>query len=92
MVLQKSPERAVVWGYGPEGARVTVFLSGPQQKNFSAAVSQGEFSQLLTGGRFMLTETPSLSSECLLCQHISAEQSGSSTISWSACRLTAVSV
>lgn len=48
MVLQKSPERAVLWGYGPEGARVTIFLSGLQHR--SAAVSQGEFSQLLTGG------------------------------------------
>lgn len=28
MVLQKSPERAVLWGYGLEGAQVTVSLSG----------------------------------------------------------------
>uniref|UniRef100_UPI003AAFAC71 sialate O-acetylesterase n=1 Tax=Centroberyx gerrardi TaxID=166262 RepID=UPI003AAFAC71 len=31
MVLQKAPERAVLWGYGPEGAQVTVSLSGPTQ-------------------------------------------------------------
>ncbi|GLD71730.1 sialate O-acetylesterase, partial [Lates japonicus] len=33
MVLQKSPERAVLWGYGPEGGQVTVSLSGPTQQN-----------------------------------------------------------
>ncbi|XP_047450802.1 sialate O-acetylesterase isoform X2 [Mugil cephalus] len=36
MVLQKSPERAVLWGYGPEGAQVTVSLSGPVPQNTSA--------------------------------------------------------
>ncbi|KAG7278504.1 hypothetical protein CRUP_004113 [Coryphaenoides rupestris] len=30
MVLQKSPERAVVWGYGPEGEQVNVTLWGPE--------------------------------------------------------------
>ena len=29
MVLQRSPERAVLWGYGPDGAQVTISLSGP---------------------------------------------------------------
>lgn len=71
MVLQKSPERAVLWGYGPQGARVTVFLSGLQLKNFSASVSQGEFSQLLTGGRLMLTETPGPSSVLAVSAHFS---------------------
>ncbi|KAK9520604.1 hypothetical protein VZT92_020477 [Zoarces viviparus] len=35
MVLQKSPESAVLWGYGPEGAQVTVTLSGPSQQKTS---------------------------------------------------------
>nr|XP_020455900.1 sialate O-acetylesterase isoform X1 [Monopterus albus] len=35
MVLQKSPEKAVLWGYGPEGAQVTVFLSGPIHQKIS---------------------------------------------------------
>ncbi|KAM9853189.1 sialate O-acetylesterase [Aulostomus maculatus] len=40
MVLQKSPERAVLWGYGPEGARVTVFLTGPLKQRTSAVTVQ----------------------------------------------------
>ncbi|KAK9520605.1 hypothetical protein VZT92_020478 [Zoarces viviparus] len=35
MVLQKSPESAVLWGYGPECAQVTVTLSGPSQQKTS---------------------------------------------------------
>uniref|UniRef100_A0A3Q0T5T7 Sialic acid acetylesterase n=1 Tax=Amphilophus citrinellus TaxID=61819 RepID=A0A3Q0T5T7_AMPCI len=35
MVLQKSPERAVLWGYGPEGAQVTVSLSGLMKQQTS---------------------------------------------------------
>uniref|UniRef100_A0A8C5EK07 Sialate O-acetylesterase-like n=1 Tax=Gouania willdenowi TaxID=441366 RepID=A0A8C5EK07_GOUWI len=35
MVLQKSPQRAVVWGYGPEGAKITVSLSGPVNQEAS---------------------------------------------------------
>lgn len=43
MVLQKSPERAVLWGYGPEGMVVTVSLSGPTQQQKSAeAAKDGE--------------------------------------------------
>ena len=43
MVLQKSPERAVVWGYGPEGAQVKFTLSGQHQQNISqATVTNGE--------------------------------------------------
>ncbi|XP_034023873.1 sialate O-acetylesterase [Thalassophryne amazonica] len=42
MVLQRSPERAVLWGYGPESAQVTVSLSGPvNQKNSMANVTNG---------------------------------------------------
>lgn len=43
MVLQKSPERAVLWGYGPEGVVITVSLSGPTQQERSAeAEKDGE--------------------------------------------------
>ncbi|KAM3875320.1 sialate O-acetylesterase [Diretmus argenteus] len=42
MVLQKSPERAVLWGYGPDGAQVTVSLSGPiKQKTPLVTVTKG---------------------------------------------------
>ncbi|XP_029964048.1 sialate O-acetylesterase-like [Salarias fasciatus] len=42
MVLQKSPARAVLWGYGPEGAHVTVSLSGPtQQRTSPVTVTEG---------------------------------------------------
>ncbi|XP_068173232.1 sialate O-acetylesterase [Antennarius striatus] len=42
MVLQKSPERAVLWGYGPDGAQVSVSLSGPTaQKNSLITVING---------------------------------------------------
>ncbi|XP_059931694.1 sialate O-acetylesterase [Gadus macrocephalus] len=33
MVLQKAPERAVVWGFGPEGVQVNVTLLGPWPQN-----------------------------------------------------------
>ncbi|XP_055736812.1 sialate O-acetylesterase-like [Salvelinus fontinalis] len=39
MVLQKAPERAVLWGYGPDDAEVTVFLSGGPVTNNAPAVS-----------------------------------------------------
>jgi len=43
MVLQKSPERAVLWGRGPEGAQVTLTLSGPSTQNVSVCtVKNGE--------------------------------------------------
>ncbi|XP_028275015.1 sialate O-acetylesterase [Parambassis ranga] len=42
MVLQKSPERAVVWGYGPEGAQVTLFVTGPiNHKPSAVTVTKG---------------------------------------------------
>nr|ACO14464.1 Sialate O-acetylesterase precursor [Esox lucius] len=28
MVLQRAPERAVLWGFGPDDAKVTIYLSG----------------------------------------------------------------
>ncbi|KAK1900536.1 Sialate O-acetylesterase [Dissostichus eleginoides] len=37
MVLQKSPERAVVWGYGSEGSQVKFTLSGQHQRKISQA-------------------------------------------------------
>lgn len=44
MVLQKSPEKAVLWGYGPEGVAITVCLSGPTQQTRSAeTVKDGEY-------------------------------------------------
>lgn len=43
MVLQRTPEKAALWGYGPEGMAVTVYLSGPSQQNGSAeTVKDGE--------------------------------------------------
>ncbi|KAM8903262.1 sialate O-acetylesterase-like [Spinachia spinachia] len=42
MVLQRAPQGAVLWGYGPEGAHVTLTLSGPsQQKTTLANVTNG---------------------------------------------------
>ncbi|XP_029027864.1 sialate O-acetylesterase [Betta splendens] len=42
MVLQRSPDRAVLWGYGPEGAQVTVSLLGPSvQKTRPVSVTKG---------------------------------------------------
>ncbi|XP_068601809.1 sialate O-acetylesterase [Brachionichthys hirsutus] len=65
MVLQKSPESAVLWGYGPEGAQVTVSLSGPtSQINSSTAVRRGTWLVTLdpveAGGPYNVTAaTPS---------------------------------
>ncbi|XP_077421855.1 sialate O-acetylesterase [Vanacampus margaritifer] len=61
MVLQMSPERAVVWGYGsPEGAQVTVYLSGPMKYNSSpVTVEKGIWRVTLdpveAGGPYNLT-------------------------------------
>ncbi|XP_059212415.1 sialate O-acetylesterase-like isoform X2 [Centropristis striata] len=42
MVLQKAPERAVLWGYGPEGAQVTLYLKGQvDQKTSPVTVTKG---------------------------------------------------
>lgn len=43
MVLQKAPERAVLWGYGPDDSEVTVSLSGPFTNKAPAVnVNKGE--------------------------------------------------
>ncbi|XP_029302776.1 sialate O-acetylesterase-like [Cottoperca gobio] len=60
MVLQKSPERAVLWGYGPEGAQVTVSLSGPgTQKLSPVTVTEGIWRVTLdaveAGGPYIVT-------------------------------------
>uniref|UniRef100_A0A3P8U8E7 Sialic acid acetylesterase n=1 Tax=Amphiprion percula TaxID=161767 RepID=A0A3P8U8E7_AMPPE len=41
MVLQKSPDRAVLWGFGPESEQVTVFLSGPVTQKTLVTVTGG---------------------------------------------------
>ncbi|XP_059186870.1 sialate O-acetylesterase-like [Centropristis striata] len=41
MVLQKAPERAVLWGYGPESAQVTLYLSGQVDQKTSVTVTKG---------------------------------------------------
>ncbi|XP_070684761.1 sialate O-acetylesterase [Pempheris klunzingeri] len=42
MVLQRAPEKAVLWGYGPEGASVTVYLLGSVvQKTSPVPVTKG---------------------------------------------------
>ncbi|KAF0030797.1 hypothetical protein F2P81_017528 [Scophthalmus maximus] len=50
MVLQKSPESAVLWGYGREGRLVTVSLSGPVHQKTSPAT--------VTGGVWQVTLEP----------------------------------
>lgn len=55
MVLKKSPEKAVLWGYGPEGEEVILFLLGPVNQKTSATVTKGKYTQLLSGGKFMQT-------------------------------------
>ncbi|XP_038548360.1 sialate O-acetylesterase [Micropterus salmoides] len=62
MVLQMSPEKALLWGYGPEGAQVTVFLSGPVQQTTSpATVTKGIWQVTLdpveAGGPYNVTAT-----------------------------------
>ncbi|KAG9348530.1 hypothetical protein JZ751_002266 [Albula glossodonta] len=37
MVLQKAPERAVLWGYGLEGSKVMVVLQGEQENKVQSA-------------------------------------------------------
>lgn len=38
MVLQKLPEKAVIWGCGPQGAQITVYLLGPTKQKTAATV------------------------------------------------------
>ncbi|KAJ8368838.1 hypothetical protein SKAU_G00088660 [Synaphobranchus kaupii] len=40
MVLQKAPERAVLWGYGPNENKITVILVGQQQNQEQAVYVQ----------------------------------------------------
>lgn len=43
MVLQRAPEKAVVWGYGTAGAEVQITLAGPQNEQVkSVPVLEGE--------------------------------------------------
>lgn len=43
MVLQKAPEKAVLWGYGPKNVSVVVTLSGlSKRKTYSSTVFDGE--------------------------------------------------
>lgn len=43
MVLQRAPEKAVVWGYGITGAEVEISLAGPQNEQVkSVPVLDGE--------------------------------------------------
>lgn len=60
MVLQKAPQRAVLWGYGPEGARVSLSLSGPvKQKTSAVSVTKGIWRVTLdpvkAGGPYIVT-------------------------------------
>lgn len=43
MVLQKSPEKAVLWGYGTDNVTVVVNLSGLAKRDmYKSVVSDGE--------------------------------------------------
>ncbi|XP_061916498.1 sialate O-acetylesterase isoform X1 [Entelurus aequoreus] len=60
MVLQKSPESALLWGYGPEGAQVTVYLSGPiKHASSPVTVTKGIWRVILNpieaGGPYSVT-------------------------------------
>ncbi|CAJ1065841.1 sialate O-acetylesterase [Xyrichtys novacula] len=71
MVLQRSPERAVLWGYGPEGAQVTLYLSGPRNQKASAVnVSAGVWKVTLdpveAGGPYNVTVTTKNSKAVLM--------------------------
>ncbi|XP_061137675.1 sialate O-acetylesterase-like isoform X1 [Syngnathus typhle] len=72
MVLQKSPERAILWGYGrPEGAQVTVYLSGPMKYNSSPVTVQNgiwrvALDPIEAGGPYNVTATLQNSSATLM--------------------------
>ncbi|KAK3548559.1 hypothetical protein QTP70_014478, partial [Hemibagrus guttatus] len=60
MVLQKAPEKAVVWGYGTTGAEVQISLAGPQSEQVkSVSVLDGIWKVILdpvqAGGPYNLT-------------------------------------
>ncbi|XP_017322201.3 sialate O-acetylesterase [Ictalurus punctatus] len=60
MVLQRAPEKAVVWGYGTAGAEVQITLAGPQNEQVkSVPVLEGIWKVILdpvqAGGPYNLT-------------------------------------
>ncbi|KAL6478646.1 hypothetical protein MHYP_G00120790 [Metynnis hypsauchen] len=60
MVLQRAPERAVVWGYATNGTEVEIFLIGPQSKQVnSTPIINGIWKMALdavqAGGPYNLT-------------------------------------
>ncbi|MCJ8733554.1 hypothetical protein PDJAM_G00224870 [Pangasius djambal] len=62
MVLQRAPEKAVVWGYGTTGAEVQISLAGPQNEQVnSVPVLDGIWKVILdpvqVGGPYNLTAT-----------------------------------
>ncbi|XP_061574872.1 sialate O-acetylesterase [Cololabis saira] len=61
MVLQRAPQRAVLWGFGPEGTLVTVSLSPGKQKPSPVTVSGGIWQVTLdpvdAGGPYNVTAT-----------------------------------
>ncbi|TNM93463.1 hypothetical protein fugu_001639 [Takifugu bimaculatus] len=62
MVLQKSPESAVLWGYGPKGVVITVYLSGPTQQQRSAEAAKDgiwrvSLDPVEAGGPYSVTAT-----------------------------------
>uniref|UniRef100_A0A3P9I405 Sialic acid acetylesterase n=1 Tax=Oryzias latipes TaxID=8090 RepID=A0A3P9I405_ORYLA len=70
MVLQKAPQRAVLWGYAPAGERVTISLSGPvKQKRACTSATQGIWRVLLdpvdAGGPYNVTASTPLSTALL---------------------------
>ncbi|XP_008279893.1 sialate O-acetylesterase [Stegastes partitus] len=69
MVLQKSPDRAVLWGFGPEEAQVTVFLSGPVTQKTLVTVTGGTWRITLdpvdAGGPYNVTATSQSSTASL---------------------------
>ncbi|KAF6721656.1 Sialate O-acetylesterase [Oryzias melastigma] len=70
MVLQKAPQRAVLWGYAPPGSKVTVSLCGPvKQRRACTAVTQGIWQVLLdpvdAGGPYNVTARTQFSTAVL---------------------------
>ncbi|XP_072309847.1 sialate O-acetylesterase-like [Eucyclogobius newberryi] len=61
MVVQKSPQRAVLWGCGPQGSEVTVYVLGPttQKKQTSVSNETGMWRVMLdpieAGGPYNIT-------------------------------------
>ncbi|KAK7883216.1 hypothetical protein WMY93_029390 [Mugilogobius chulae] len=70
MVLEQSPERAVLWGCGPLGAQVTVYLTGPNLQKTQATVSNGMWRVTLdpvkAGGPYNITAASTTSNVTLV--------------------------